>query len=109
MPAPLMHGCHARCCRPHVSFAMFQFARFCLACCGVALSMFSLQLCCVGWTLIPLVCGGYEPVCALAVSVFFGADIMASLGLSLLHRILLSWCHPLSFRCLWDVGLVFDA
>ena len=50
-----------------------------------------------------------EPVCSLAVSVFFGADIMASLGLSLLHRILLSWCPPFSFRCLWDVGLVFDA
>ena len=88
---------------------MFQFARFCLVCCGVALSMLSLQLCRVGWTLIPLVCGGHEPVCTLAVSAFSDADIMASLDLPLLHRILLPWCHPFSFRCLWDVGLVFNA
>ena len=88
---------------------MFQFARFCLACCGVALSVLSLQLCRVGWTLIPLVCGGHEPVCTLAVGVFFGADILASLDLPLLHRMLLLWCHPFSFRCLWDVGLVFGA
>ena len=68
-----------------------------------------LWLCCVGWTLIPLDCGGLGPVCSLAVSAFSDVDIVASLDLSLLHRMLLLWCLPFSFRCLWDVGLVFDA
>ena len=49
--------------------------------------MLSLQLCRVGWTLIPLVCGGYEPVCTLAVSVSFGADILFSLVACIARRI----------------------
>jgi hypothetical protein len=71
------------------SLAMFQFARVRLACFGVALSMLAVAPL-HGLDANPLRLWWPRPVCSLAVSVFFGADILGSLGLSL-HA---EYCSP---------------